>query len=224
MFVQSLLDTNPSICGSFSQAVKTAAPSRRRQIVDVITLAFSSDPVARWMYPTSQQYLEYFPNFIRLHGGKAFETGTAYYVDNFAAASLWLPPGFQSDENGLISLFESTVAPELQETLFGIFEQLGIFHPQEPHWFLPMIGTDPTRQEMGCGSVLLKHGLKACDRDNLPAYLESTNPRNIPLYERFGFKLLGKIQVGSAPPIFPMRRDPRGNGVSEYETRPMENN
>ena len=55
----------------------------------------------------------------------------------------------------------------------------------------------------------MKHGLVPCDRDKKLAYLESTNPRNIPLYERHGFELLGTIQVGKSPPIFPMLRKPR---------------
>lgn len=217
MFVQSLLDTNPAMRGAVSHSVKTAAAAtRRRQIVDVITLAFSTDPVARWTYPASQQYLEYFPNFIRLFAGKAFETGSAYYVDNFAAAALWLPPGAEPDETGLISLFETTVAPEIQKDLFEMFEQMGEFHPREPHWYLPMIGTDPTQQGKGYGSILLAHALRACDRDRLPAYLESSNPKNIPLYERFGFETLGTIQAGSSPPMFPMRREPRTK-PAEYD-------
>ena len=215
MLVQSLLDTNPQVGLS---TVKTAASSRRRQIVDVITLAFSSDPAARWIYPTSQQYLEYFPNFIRLFGGKAFETGSAYYTENFAAAALWLPPGAKSDEAGIVSLFESTVAPEILDDLFGVFEQMDAFHPTEPHWYLPMIGTDPSQQGRGYGSALLRHALAACDREGLPAYLESSNPRNVPLYERFGFEIQGIIQVGSSPPLYPMFRKPQKN-VSDDEAR-----
>jgi hypothetical protein len=52
-----------------------------------------------------------------------------------------------------------------------------------------------------------------CDRAGLAAYLESTNPRNISLYVRFGFEIVGTIQVGSSPPIFPMRRKPQPIGL-----------
>jgi hypothetical protein len=41
------------------------------------------------------------------------------------------------------------------------------------------------------------------------AYLESSNLRNVPLYERHGFKVLGTIQAGGSPPITPMLRKPR---------------
>jgi hypothetical protein len=55
----------------------------------------------------------------------------------------------------------------------------------------------------------MEHALIACDRDHSPAYLESSNPKNVPLYERHGFELLGTIQVGASPPIFPMLRKSR---------------
>jgi ribosomal protein S18 acetylase RimI-like enzyme len=83
------------------------------------------------------------------------------------------------------------------------------YHPQEPHWFLPFIGSDPSQQGKGYGTALMKHALVPCDLDHKLAYLEASNPKNIPLYERHGFELLGVIQVGTSPPIFPMLRKPR---------------
>lgn len=192
-----------------SGIIQTTGTSGRRQIVDVITLAFATDPIARWAFPNSQQYLEYFPNFIRLFGGRAFETETAYYVNGFSAAALWLPPNVQPDEDALIALFQNTVSRDLQDDLFAFFEQMGKFHPQEPHWYLPMIGTDPMRQNKGYGSMLMRQALVVCDRDRLPAYLESSNPRNITLYMRHGFEIVGTIQAGSSPPMFAMRRAAR---------------
>lgn len=209
MLVRSLFDTNPDMKNRVQSYLKNGAKSVKNQVVDVITLAFSADPAVRWMYPNSQQYLESFPNFVRLFGGKAFETGSAYYVEGFAAASLWLPPGVSPDENALMTLFKNTVHCDIRDELFYVFEEMGNYHPTEPHWYLPLIGTDPAQQGKGYGSMLMSRALSRCDRDNMPAYLESSNPKNIPLYERFGFELLGTIQVGSSPPIFPMRRESR---------------
>jgi hypothetical protein len=47
-----------------------------------------------------------------------------------------------------------------------------------------------------------------CDQDNKLAYLESSNPKNIPFYKRYGFESLGTIQVNTSPSIFPMLRKP----------------
>lgn len=56
---------------------------------------------------------------------------------------------------------------------------------------------------------MLEHTLKVCDADKKLAYLESTNPANITLYQRHGFELVGEIQAGSSPVLYPMRREPR---------------
>jgi ribosomal protein S18 acetylase RimI-like enzyme len=82
-------------------------------------------------------------------------------------------------------------------------------HPSEPHWYLPLIGVDPFHQGKGLGHALMQHALVACDRDKKAAFLESTNPRNVTLYERHGFEMLGTIQVGTSPTLFPMLRKPR---------------
>jgi len=83
------------------------------------------------------------------------------------------------------------------------------FHPKEPHWYLPIFGVDPARHGNGLGSALLRHATARTDAAGLPAYLESSNPRNVTFYERHGFVPVGTIQVGSSPPLVPMYRSPR---------------
>jgi len=122
---------------------------------------------------------------------------------------LWLPPDVHPDENALIALLERTVSEQIQKDFFPVLEQMGRFHPSEPHWYLPFVGVDPSQQGKGFGSALLQHILIQVDRDNMLAYLESSNPRNIPLYKRHGFELLGSIQIGTSPSIAPMLRKPK---------------
>lgn len=133
--------------------------------------------------------------------------GTAYFAEGYAGAALWLPPGIHPDEQTMIELVEKMAPEAIKADMFTIFELMDKFHPKEPHWYLPMIGVDPTRQGNGVGSSLMKHSLEICDRDNLIAYLESSNPRNISLYERYGFKVIGEIQSGSSPVVRPMLRE-----------------
>ena len=71
------------------------------------------------------------------------------------------------------------------------------------------LGVDPAHQNEGVGSLLLRHVTDRCDRDSTLAYLESSNPRNIPLYERHGFEIVGRAQAGQSPVITPMLRKPR---------------
>ena len=90
-----------------------------------------------------------------------------------------------------------------------MMEQMDAFHPREPCWHLTLIGVDQPHRGRGYASALLAHALTRCDRDGVPAYLESTNPANQPLYERHGFEPLGEIQAGSSPVMVPMMRRPR---------------
>lgn len=73
-----------------------------------------------------------------------------------------------------------------------------------------MIGVEPFHHGKGIGGALLAHTLALCDQAGLPAYLESSNPRNISLYQRHGFETIGEIQAGSSPFVTPMLRPGRG--------------
>ena len=190
--------------------IKSAATaSDEAAIVDVLVRANLADPASRWLWPDPQQFLLHFPSFVKAFGGRAFAHRSAYYVDGYSGATLWLPPNVNPDEDSLITLVQRTVSDQIQKDFFAVFEQMGRYHPSEPHWYLPLMGVDPSQQGKGLGSALLQHILIQFDRDNKLAYLESSNPRNIPLYKRHGFELLGSIQIGTSPSIAPMLRRPK---------------
>jgi ribosomal protein S18 acetylase RimI-like enzyme len=192
-----------------SPTVRTMTTADERPAIDTIVLAFAADPVARWTWPHSHQYLAAMPRLVRAFGGGAFAHAGAYCTNEYAGAALWLPPGMDPDEEGLGEVTQSTVSPSLRDNVFAVFEQMAAYHPSEPHWYLPLMGVDPAHQRKGHGDALMSYALERCDRDHVPAYLESTNPRNVSLYRRHGFEALGTIQVGSSPPLVPMLRRPR---------------
>jgi ribosomal protein S18 acetylase RimI-like enzyme len=196
--------------------IKTATASNEASVIDVVVRAFSTDPVARWAWPDPQQYLVHFPSFVKAFGGRAFTHGSAYYVEGYAGAALLLPPDVHPDQDALVTIMQRSMPEHMQKNASAVFEQMGRYHPGEPHWYLPLIGVDPSQQGKGFGSALMQHALVQCDRDNKLAYLESTNPKNIPLYERHGFELLGTIQVGTSPPLFPMLRKPKTHGPGSH--------
>ncbi|HTF29543.1 MAG TPA: N-acetyltransferase [Flavitalea sp.] len=189
--------------------IKIAQASDERGTISALTLAFTTDPMARWSLPDSTTYLAVFSSIAKAFGGGAFEKGTAYIADGFAGAALWLPPGVGSDEGTLKRVFEENTSDKIRGDMAKNFEQMEKFHPTEPHWYLPMIGVDPAYQGSGIGSALLVESLKAVDRDGSIAYLESSNQRNIALYERHGFEVIGEIQSGSSPVLRPMLRKSR---------------
>ncbi|MDB9529354.1 GNAT family N-acetyltransferase [Oscillatoria sp. CS-180] len=189
--------------------IQIATAMHESPAVDVLLLAFSADPIARWTWPDPQQYVAHFPSFVEAVGGKAFVNGSAYYIDGYAGAALWLPPGIYPNDDELIDFLQNTVSKPLQKDIFTVFETLERYHPDEPHWYLPLLGVDPYQRNKGYGSALMHHTLAQCDRDQVSAYLESSSVKSIPFYERHGFEVLGTLQVETSPPFFPMLRRPR---------------
>jgi GNAT superfamily N-acetyltransferase len=176
--------------------------------VATITMAFGSDPAVRWLFPDANDYLTYWPPFVRAFAGGAFGSGTADSVDDCGGVALWLPPGVGSDAEVIGEILAEAVPAAAQEEARAFFGQMEEFHPTDGHWYLPLIGVDLTRHSRGLGSALLRHALERCDRDRSPAYLEATSHLNRALYARHGFEEMGVIQAGGSPPMWPMVRNP----------------
>jgi GNAT superfamily N-acetyltransferase len=200
--------------------VIAAEPQHAERVFGVLTLAFAADPPNRWMFPEPAQYLRHFRTFARALGGPALLLRTAIVSQDYSAVALWLGPGAGPDVEALMNLTEESVAPEKRAVLAVVIEEMTRHHPEEPHWYLPLIGVDPARQGKGLGAALLRPILAECDRKLLPAYLESTNPRNRPLYERHGFEAICEIRAGDFPPIVPMLRRPKPLDPSQINLRP----
>jgi GNAT superfamily N-acetyltransferase len=189
-------------------SVKTALQEEENAVTGAIIAAFLTDPLVRWLLPEAHRYFATMPGLIRGFAGAAFANESAYHVGAYAGAALWLPPGIHFDEEALTSLFHRNLAKDKVENAFAFFEEMGKYHPEEPHWYLPAIGVDPLHQGHGYGSALMKHALQRCDQEQKLAYLESSNPRNLSLYIRHGFEIIGTIRVADSPPMFPMLRKP----------------
>lgn len=189
--------------------VRTAKPAERESLLHVMTLAFSADPALRWIYPEPEGYLTHFPSFTAAFGGKALDNDTACLTPCLGGASLWLPPDVHVDGDALVAVVRETAPEARVDDVLSILDEMDRYHPKEPLWYLAVIGVDPARQGHGLGSALLRKTLAQVDEQGLPAYLESSNPANVPLYERHGFVVQGEIRAGESPPVFPMYRAPR---------------
>ena len=129
------------------------------------------------------------------------------------AAAVWLPPGawhetplqFLRSAPALAAGFRAGVLRGLR--LQAVVER---HHPREPHWYLEALGAVPEAQGTGVGGRVVQPVLDLCDERRLPAYLESSNPRNWSFYERHGFVRLEPLPVPrGCPLLMPMRREPR---------------
>ena len=167
--------------------------------------AFVDDPVWRWMCGS------------RASRAVAALTSTwcSWHPSEFTlvdgAVSWWHPPGeWRLSVADTLRLLPR-VAPAAglgSLRLLRMSQTIERQHPAEPAAYLAFLGA--STQGQGLGAQVMQPALDVCDTFGWPAYLESSNPRNLPFYRRCGFidRPLLKVPRG-CPPITPMWRTPR---------------
>jgi ribosomal protein S18 acetylase RimI-like enzyme len=104
------------------------------------------------------------------------------------------------------------VASNLRTTL-RLLTLIETKHPRQPHWYLATLGTAVDLQGKGVGSALMAPVTEHCDKEGLPAYLESSKERNVPFYRRHGFEVVKEVRLpNDGPLIWTMWRDPKAPG------------
>ncbi|MBS4727888.1 GNAT family N-acetyltransferase [Mycobacterium sp. SM1] len=197
-----------------------ARPARKadiRGLSQVLGRAFYDDPVAAWMMPDARsrtvRLARLFATLTRHHHLAGGGAEVACDGSRIGAAALWDPPNRwrQSPRAQLVMLPALIAAFGFRLAVArGTMEVLERQHPEEPHWYLAIIGSDTTVRGRGFGQALMRSRLDRCDAEHCPAYLESSKPENVPYYERFGFTVVGEIMLpGGGPPLWPMWRAPR---------------
>jgi predicted N-acetyltransferase YhbS len=92
----------------------------------------------------------------------------------------------------------------------AVLSRIERVHPTEPHWYLAVLGTDPAHQGKGIGGALQRVVLDRCDREGVPAYLESSKESNVPYYERFGWRVTSELTLPKGgPTLYLMWREPQ---------------
>lgn len=194
--------------------VRIASADDVPEVAGVLASGFSDDPVMSWVFDEAERETKLAALFGYSLTSRFLPVGSTYVTEDAAAG--WLPPGQALMEGG--SGDEGAFANRLLGAGASIDElmRLGAMgaamdaaHPTEPHWYLAMIAARQARRGRGLGSVLMRHALEFVDAQRAPAYLESSNPRNITLYERHGFVVTGTIEIPDGPPLTPMWREPR---------------
>jgi GNAT superfamily N-acetyltransferase len=196
------------------------APAHKRdvrRISTVLARAFYDDPVMSWMLPDDNARMKAltraFAGLTRHHFLSRGGSEVGRRDGTIGAATLWDPPGMRKGSRFeellmtplMLWAFRSRVAASVQ-----LMELMEKHHPEEPHWYLMVIGSDPSVRGAGFGQALMRSRLDRCDAEGAPAYLENSNPRNESYYMRFGFEVTGEIKLpDGGPSMWPMWRHPR---------------
>jgi GNAT superfamily N-acetyltransferase len=187
-------------------------------LVAIVTAAFYDDPLMCWAMPNPDvrlaQMQSIFAGFARDY---LADRGAVQWLDD-GCATFWRRPDFvygsappaDSNDGSADAIDDSLFPADVIDRLMILEAAMAAAHPHDRHhWYLNVIGTLPERQGTGLGARTMAPMLALCDADGVPAYLESSNPRNMTLYRRQGFEQTGEIPLPDGPSLYPMWREPR---------------
>ncbi|KAI0560951.1 GNAT family N-acetyltransferase [Gracilaria domingensis] len=194
-------------------------PNNIEQLAETIASAFEEDPMITYLHgPHAKHAHEKALIFNRtvLHGELSRPKGhtTIHVTDDNSCVAIWHHPRHRKITGLYCAKFMIALVRTFgwRALLMGsAMRQLEQAHPKEPHMYLFIMGTHKDHQGKGHGSTVIAEMLKHCDLERLPAYLESSNQRNLSFYRRHGFELIQQIQAPRAgcPPLYTMWREPR---------------
>lgn len=188
-------------------AVSAAGPGDVSQVVADLHAAFMEDPVLCWVLPDEAKRRRYGHRYFEMQARRLVPKGLAWRADGGGA--LWAGPGAWRESPREALRLAAATFPGVGRRGATVARGLTAIesrHPQDPHLYLAVVGVRPERQGRGLGSDLLRPGLEAADRLGLPAYLESSNVRNVPLYERHGFEVTKEASLPRGPAVWLMWR------------------
>jgi GNAT superfamily N-acetyltransferase len=196
-----------------TDAVRKVEKADTKALASVLARAFESDPMAVHLFRDPVRRLTDVEQMFQMFLEELYlPAQECYTLDRLQGAALWLPPG-KYPSSGWQQL---RLLPRFLR-LFGlrtpaVFRDMAYLeqmHPKEElHWYLAFLGIEPSEQGKGLGSALIRGVLTRCDAQGMPAWLETTNERNLPLYERHGFRLTSECAIPEGPHVWGMWRDP----------------
>ena len=196
---------------STRHALAVDLPMLARSLAD----GFKQDPLMAFFFPDASRRVaeceELFAVFLRA----GLRRGHTYALDELVGAAIWTPPDVKaldrSDGEAVRAHIHRHEGSAGVARLDAFADAAGQHHPRDrPHFYLFILGIAARAQGRGGGGRLLAPVLAACDRDGTPAYLESSNARNVPFYERHGFEVVSEISVDGGPVVRGMWRPAKG--------------
>ncbi len=183
----------------------------------VLARAMANDPVFTYMLSDSVERERLMLPFMTALTRYGLLFGEVYVsAGPVEASAIWLPPSLiqteeQRDRAGLTAVVSafSDGARAHRDAVVQDHDRVRGAAQSVPHWYLVLIGVDPARQGLGLGSLLLRAGLSRVDQDGVECQLFTEQPRNVPLYQRYGFEIAvdGDLPDGG-PHFWFMRRRP----------------
>jgi ribosomal protein S18 acetylase RimI-like enzyme len=202
-------------------AARVATEADLDAIAETLARAFEDDLAWGWAFeeegPAAAEHkLAALRAVFRFSAAAALGYGWVRVTDGVEAVALWVPPGEPEMSPAEAERFPTVIRASAggeatAERLLRVMEGFDRDHPAEPpHYFLSVLGTHPDHAGHGLGLGLLSENLAEIDAaGGAPAFLETSKPHNVGLYERFGFEVERQTEVLPGIPSTHMWRQPR---------------
>ena len=160
--------------------VKCAGANIPTTVISTIVLGFAADPMARWAWPDSSEYLRIMPRFVMAFGGRAFEAWHSLHHRRNSCGRPMAASGVEPDEAAMGAVMGGALRPEIAQDIDTSSKNGRTTSSPRA----TLVSADHCRRSEldrpRPGTLLMKHALRRCDEEGVAAYLESSNPRNIP--------------------------------------------
>jgi ribosomal protein S18 acetylase RimI-like enzyme len=186
--------------------ISTASRSDIDEAVGCLATAFARDPITGFLLQPTQGYRERVTQFFSLLMRARIELEMPVFVARGAHGIAGAAMGYSTVRcEWPEGLTEEWV--RFEEAIPGVTDRMAIydevaakFKPPAPHYYLGVIGTDPSLHGTGIGSQLLKSFCEVSAGDPLSSgvYLETAQASNLGFYERAGFAETGRGNLGDA--------------------------
>ena len=188
-------------------SVRFYSKEEQSHAVNILLLAFSGDPFQRYLMPDPAIYLQNSTIWFNNAVSQSISIQALLGTEDHSGVAVWIPPEHAVEFEALEETYKD-FSSSIQKDIFQYFGEFEKNKPKDA-WYLEYLGVDPRSHSLGLGSLILKNSLSKIDDLHQSAYLESSNPRNMSLYERHGFDTVNKFQFGDGPPIHTMFREAR---------------
>lgn len=177
--------------------MKKASNSHRELVVDILSASFDDNQSINYIVKQDAQRRQR----IRYLMGYCFDTtlknGIANISDDENACSLILLSEIKQStiwQNAL--LVKNCVGVGNVRKVLSREKMLKVHHPKDPFYYLWFIGVFPEFQNKGIGSLFFEEVLDMSDNNKRPIYLETSVLRNVPWYQKYGFQVFNKLDIG----------------------------
>jgi ribosomal protein S18 acetylase RimI-like enzyme len=189
--------------------VRVADETDAAEAGHILAEGFGDDPTLSWVFRDPDRRTKLNTFFDYLVREALIPLGATYLVQ--ASCAAWTPPdppSWSAERSERFSTLLRAVCSGLDLERLAVLEAAMQAHqPDGQFWYLSSIATVPAARGQGLGTELLQASLQIVDQAHLPAYLESTNRRNVSLYQRHGFMVTGSIELPDGPTLTRMWRN-----------------